>query len=541
MAAKVGIMAVADVVGVRALPDDGAMSGIHECFKIPSTLVITMLLLQVGCQANVDQRAGDTSVAFSFVNPEVASKSSGVFKALDDAGGVIVTIYSESGEEVYSSAAIELFRFGDGHVSQPLSLVPGTYFLREFIVIDDSGDALYATPTDGSPMAHLVSDPLDIEFSVSPDVVTTVRPEVISAEGAVPEDFGYASFGLDDDAIVDVIDFLVSVFVYDEALAALELATADIAITNDSGDSLYTGSLAARTNPVTVRDGYANYHVTIVKSGYEDYSVTFTASELAGFFQSTMHGPLEVVLVEAPEPDSMVLWNRLGSDAEMAGEVGVPALVSGPIHFGAMAHGSGVALADGDAQIRFDNPFGADFPESGALEFWWRPVHDENTSTGSHYSERVVFIMTNDEWNGTWPTVRFQMTYRGHGWGADRTFVQIHAPSGNQATLYYDLNFSAAQLMHVGIAWDASDPSSPLRLYVDGALQAPAFEYSIEPASSISEIAAYLAAGHSHDLELHRAAKRRDGAANQFDSEQFVDNLKIWSHAKDDFSDRHHE
>ena len=45
----------------------------------------------------------------------------------------------------------------------------------------------------------------------------------------------------------------------------------------------------------------------------------------------------------------------------------------------------------------------------------------------------------------------------------------------------------------------------------------------------------------SYDLELHRRSKRADGADQQFDPTQVVDNLKIYNYAKTDFSDRNVE
>lgn len=191
---------------------------------------------------------------------------------------------------------MDLYDFNGTYLSHPLSLLPGSHALTELLVVDAAGSVLYATPMEGSNLAHLVADPLAISFDVTKDAVTTVRPEMLSTKAYVPEDFGYASF---EPAIVEVLDFLVGVFVYDATVDELVLTTASIEVTNESSTVLYTGSLDALTNQVSVPAGHAPYRVTIDKPGYSVYTQDFTEAELAAFFDSATDGPLEMVLHEA--------------------------------------------------------------------------------------------------------------------------------------------------------------------------------------------------------------------------------------------------
>ncbi|MBN1187636.1 MAG: fibrobacter succinogenes major paralogous domain-containing protein, partial [Bacteroidales bacterium] len=151
---------------------------------------------------------------------------------------------------------------------------------------------IYVTPLEGSAKAYLVSDPLPIDFSISKDVVTKVVPEVLSTEDASPEDFGYVSTSFD---IVETFDFLIGVFIYNEAIENFEMTDASISISGD-GSVIYTGIVEALTDTITLRDGYAEYEITVEKTGYEIWVDTFANAELKLYYSSEDEGPLEVVL-----------------------------------------------------------------------------------------------------------------------------------------------------------------------------------------------------------------------------------------------------
>ncbi len=216
-------------------------------------------------------------------------------RSLADAAALVVTIEEQSsGNEVYDAEQIELYDFNGTFLSHPLSLSPGAYALAELLVVDASGNALFATPLEGSALAHLVEDPLEISFTVTADAVTTVRPQVVSTEARVPQDFGYASFEID---VVERLDFLVAAFVYSDTAQALEPTAASIAVTTQDGTELfYAGTLQGATNQITVPAGHGQYRVEITKPGYTPYSQGFTEAELAAHFDSTAESPLTVVL-----------------------------------------------------------------------------------------------------------------------------------------------------------------------------------------------------------------------------------------------------
>ena len=92
---------------------------------------------------------------------------------------------------------LSLLTFGQGYISESLELETGKYQLTEFILLDSSSNAIYATPIEGSKLSQYVADALPIEFIVG-NSETQVTPQVLALEATDnPELFGYASFGFD--------------------------------------------------------------------------------------------------------------------------------------------------------------------------------------------------------------------------------------------------------------------------------------------------------------------------------------------------------
>ncbi|NVO08322.1 MAG: fibrobacter succinogenes major paralogous domain-containing protein, partial [Bacteroidales bacterium] len=90
-------------------------------------------------------------------------------------------------------------------------------------------------------------------------------------------------------------DFLIGVFVYNESTQNFEFTNANLTIVAAS-KTIFTDTLAAITNKVTVNDGYDNYFLSVTKDGYKTWTDTLTAAELKLYFRSEDKGPLKVIL-----------------------------------------------------------------------------------------------------------------------------------------------------------------------------------------------------------------------------------------------------
>ena len=121
-------------------------------------------------------------------------------KAADDDAQVVealVSVQNVNGELIYDKEPLELIRFGDQFVTRSLKLPVGEFMLTEFMLINSFGEVVWATPKEGSRLAHLVRTPLPQFFGIQPDETTSLDIQVIRVNDHPPEDFGYAQFNIE--------------------------------------------------------------------------------------------------------------------------------------------------------------------------------------------------------------------------------------------------------------------------------------------------------------------------------------------------------
>jgi|GEM_PF-633154 len=142
---------------------------------------------------------GSDSVKKGNVNFSLAgSNRATVIPPSEDVDAVVVTIEDLSGNIIADSYRCTLYDMGWGnYISESIMLNTGSYNLTKFLVIDADNNILYAAPLSGSPKAYLVNDPLPIDFTVQDNKTTALSVQVVDAEGAVPEDFGYVTFSFE--------------------------------------------------------------------------------------------------------------------------------------------------------------------------------------------------------------------------------------------------------------------------------------------------------------------------------------------------------
>ena len=106
----------------------------------------------------------------------------------------LVTIQGQNGQLIYDKEPLELLRFGDQYVTTSLTVPVGEFMLTEFMLVDAAGVVVWATPKEGSRLAHLVRTPLPQYFGIQPGETTSLDIQVIRVSNYSPGDFGYAEF-----------------------------------------------------------------------------------------------------------------------------------------------------------------------------------------------------------------------------------------------------------------------------------------------------------------------------------------------------------
>jgi uncharacterized protein (TIGR02145 family) len=266
--------------------------------KLEHILIAALLLITFSCSKNNDNDSNindEVNFTISFTDLSHSLKSVNLndsFPTLDDAKQIVLTIKTINGEDTkYVSEKIEIFKMNGNYFSQKLSLVTGNYKLTEFFLIDSANNTIFATPLIGSQQAQNVDFPLPIEFSIAKDQITSVNVEVLATIGLSPEDFGLVGFIFHE---VPTFSFLINV---SEKGQIDSLLTAPISITN--GTYTYTQTITAiANNAITIRDGYPEYMVSIIKEGYLPFENTFSVDSLKQFAEIPLTIELENEVLE---------------------------------------------------------------------------------------------------------------------------------------------------------------------------------------------------------------------------------------------------
>ncbi len=237
------------------------------------------------CSEDDFKPLNDGKVQFSFQATTDSNSGGRAGRVESDASpaNVVITIEDHTGQEIYSLEKMPLIEFSGSYVTNPLTLSPGSYKVTEFLVTDADDNTIYAAPIEGSDLAYLVNSPLDIDFSVIADQVTSISPEVISTALLTAADFGYAGITF---TTVETFDILISAMRY-VYFSGWRLTDATVVIKGDE-EAILNKNIASETTQLTVNDGYDSYEIIVSKPGYTTVSGTFTNEEMKTFFDSPL-------------------------------------------------------------------------------------------------------------------------------------------------------------------------------------------------------------------------------------------------------------
>jgi len=269
------------------------------------TQFLILALFFISCEEPTTAKEESTvDVTFGYsVQNETRTKS-----AVDKTPtAVILSIKDASGTVIHQSLKLPVQNFNGKIVTQPLPLKVGSYSLSEYKVLNSLDSVIYATPNEGSTAASLVSNPLPIEFSVTPNGSSQISPEVLDTETFTPEDFGYSTFGF---RIVPTFHFLIGVNIYDSTEGKYILTSSNIEVKSGSHTD-FNEAVSAETKTIEVRDFTDSvYTVTVTKDGYQTWSKTYTNTELKSYASL----PLTVVLEQSSiQPFTKIVTNGSGN------------------------------------------------------------------------------------------------------------------------------------------------------------------------------------------------------------------------------------
>jgi hypothetical protein len=259
------------------------------------TFLSSLFFLQSCSKSNNEKEvAVDNEITFS-INSAITTLKSDPTYNLSDVVKVNLTIQNEDGSATkYTATDVKINQLNGSFFTDKIVLKTGNYKLTQFLLIDASNNTIFAAPLAGSLEAQNVTNPLVISFTNTKNVSNPIAVSVVSTEKKTPADFGYSYFPITE---VKVLQFMIGVadIVNTPALEAK--------LTVTSGTYSYVTNLAAiANNVVSVKDGLANYTLTIEKTGYITYTQEFSLADLNTHTIVDGNLPLLVILKVNPLP-----------------------------------------------------------------------------------------------------------------------------------------------------------------------------------------------------------------------------------------------
>ncbi len=273
---------------------------IHPIYAV---LFIVILCCLSSCENRISHDSPTGTAEFSLNAPDEMTKSDSELNL--DSGIVsyhlMITIEDMEGNAVLSDSLIPVYAFGNAFTSENVELEAGEFRLTRFLVINPSGEVIYASPVEGSPLAYLVNDPLPLIFKINPEQVTRVTPEVLAVGDQSPAQFGYAAFGIQ---IIKPLGFwTVCMIDCPMCMSPVQFTTARLTVYSRNGWH-YTFRLEAGLNHLIVRGGSDIYKFLLEKEGYPSQTLMFTAEQLRA---TTKENPLVLKIPIGNQWNSLVL------------------------------------------------------------------------------------------------------------------------------------------------------------------------------------------------------------------------------------------
>lgn len=152
--------------------------------------------------------------------------------------------------------------------SEYISLPIGQYTLTEFLVLDNTGKAIYALPTSSST----VKSNDTITFSINETENNNLELDVFETENYIPLEFGYNTFYFGTDK---KIELLLNV----KNNTTRNFLPAEVSILENNNE-LYSKNITAKTKYVLIDDNYENYELKISSNGFKSQVSYLTNKEI---------------------------------------------------------------------------------------------------------------------------------------------------------------------------------------------------------------------------------------------------------------------
>jgi hypothetical protein len=273
---------------------------------LPVLLCLVMIIGLFSCEKknDINVAGGKLKISLSMPGDSPALKSAQADSVINDtivfsSFQLLLSVADVDGVYVFEDKLVPLYRFGDGFVSDQLEIKAGEFFLKKFMVLNNYGQVIYASPLEGSPRAYLVNQPLPIYFKINPEQTTQIAPEVLPVDGFTPADFGYVSFQVQ---VVRPVTVFMMAMLDNPLLMRPSLITDAVVFISTPDGWSHNFKLEPIVNKLELR--YSEfYNMVVFKEGFPDVKLFVSARELLGTSETNPY----VIKIGTPPFNTLVL------------------------------------------------------------------------------------------------------------------------------------------------------------------------------------------------------------------------------------------
>jgi hypothetical protein len=156
-------------------------------------VVVVALLTAAACtEHNTGPERGNLTISLA-LDADAAGRI--MSDGREDIHAIFISI-TDKQDNVVEEKKIDVIRFNGTYITESIALPVGDLKITRFLVLDETGEVLFATPQNVSAAARDITGALPLPLKVGAGKSTTLHAEVLSTAGLSPAYFGYSSFEL---------------------------------------------------------------------------------------------------------------------------------------------------------------------------------------------------------------------------------------------------------------------------------------------------------------------------------------------------------